>query len=95
MLNRYTKARIQCPGRPCSKVAGSSPAQHHMIPHTDPTLNGGSTGVKTPKLLKGKNLVVTNKPQEFVPHLGPGFNPSELGRPSVRDDLSTNHTQEQ
>ena len=36
----------------------------------DPTLDGGSTGVKTPELLKEKNSVVTNRPQEFDPHLG-------------------------
>ena len=34
MLNHYTKVRIQCPRRPCSKVAGLSPAQHRTIPHT-------------------------------------------------------------
>ena len=35
MLNRYTKVRIQCPRRPRSKVAGSSPVQHRTIPHTN------------------------------------------------------------
>ena len=34
MLNRYTKVKIQCPRRPRSKVASSSPAQHRTIPHT-------------------------------------------------------------
>ena len=34
MLNRYTKVKIQCPRRPRSKVAGSSPAQHRTIPHS-------------------------------------------------------------
>ena len=35
MLNRYTKVKIQCPRRPRSKVAGSSPAQHRTIPHSE------------------------------------------------------------
>ena len=48
----------------------------------DPTLEGGSTGVNTPKLLERKDLVVTNKPQEFYPHLGLDSKLLVLGGPS-------------